>query len=156
MRSITVTFRLSTCEELKNKPDSIQSKSERDPEKRACEATMSSQAKESDFDTMEEYKKSSPRSYMLEDRRAKTADEDKGCCKSIEDSNNGKSRNQMVEEQLTGWSHDYARRLESQGISFKQYVENTGMTAEKIGEQMRPAGDQENPDKTCLEAVVKG
>ena len=47
---------------------------------------------------------------------------------------------QMIDEEVRAMVNDYAHRLESQGISFKQYVEITGMTAEKIGEQMKPQG----------------
>ena len=38
---------------------------------------------------------------------------------------------QMVDEEVNGMLNDYVRRLESQGISFKQYAEITGMTAER-------------------------
>ena len=86
---------------------------------------------------------------------AKTADEDKVVAKVIENATM-EIPDQMVEEQVNGMVNDYARRLESQGISFKQYVEITGMTAEKIGEQMKPQAIKRNSDKTCSRGSCKG
>ena len=62
---------------------------------------------------------------------------------------------QMVDEEVNGMLNDYVRRLESQGISFKQYAEITGMTAEKIGEQMKPQALKRIQTRLVLEAVVK-
>ena len=61
----------------------------------------------------------------------------------------------MVDEEVNGMFNDYVRRLESQGISFKQYAEITGMTAEKIGEQMKPQALKRIQTRLVLEAVVK-
>ena len=61
----------------------------------------------------------------------------------------------MVDEEVNGMLNDYVRRLESQGISFKQYAEITGMTAEKIGEQMKPQALKRIQTRLVLEAVVK-
>lgn len=62
---------------------------------------------------------------------------------------------QMVEEQVNAMVNDYARRLESQGLSFKQYLEYTGLTVEKIGEQMKPQAVKRIETRLVLEAVVK-
>ena len=61
----------------------------------------------------------------------------------------------MVEEQVNAMVNDYARRLESQGLSFKQYLEYTGLTVEKIGEQMKPQAVKRIETRLVLEAVVK-
>lgn len=109
----------------------------------------------SDFDTMEEYKKDlSEKLHAEKIEAAKTADEDKVVAKVIENATM-EIPDQMVEEQVNGMVNDYARRLESQGISFKQYVEITGMTAEKIGEQMKPQAIKRIQTRLVLEAVVK-
>ena len=108
-----------------------------------------------DFDTMEEYKKDLTEKLQAEKiEAAKTADEDKVVAKVIENATM-EIPDQMVEEQVNGMVNDYARRLESQGISFKQYVEITGMTAEKIGEQMKPQAIKRIQTRLVLEAVVK-
>ena len=104
---------------------------------------------------MEEYKKDLTEKLQAEKiEAAKTADEDKVVAKVIENATM-EIPDQMVEEQVNGMVNDYARRLESQGISFKQYVEITGMTAEKIGEQMKPQAIKRIQTRLVLEAVVR-
>ena len=104
---------------------------------------------------LEEYKKDLTEKLQAEKiEAAKTADEDKVVAKVIENATM-EIPDQMVEEQVNGMVNDYARRLESQGISFKQYVEITGMTAEKIGEQMKPQAIKRIQTRLVLEAVVK-
>ena len=51
--------------------------------------------------------------------------------------------------------NNYARRIESQGISFKDYMEVTGMGIEKLAEQMRPAAIKNIETRLVLEAVVQ-
>ena len=41
-----------------------------------------------------------------------------------------------------------ARRMQSQGLSMDQYFQFTGMTADKMMEDMKPQASKENPDKT--------
>ena len=76
----------------------------------------------------------------LQDEKQKAADteiENRVVDKVVENASM-EIADQMVDEEVNGMLNDYVRRLESQGISFKQYAEITGMTAEKIGEQMKP------------------
>ena len=49
---------------------------------------------------------------------------------------------------------DYARRLQSQGISFDQYLQFTGSTIEQLQEQMRPQAELRLRTRLVLEAVV--
>ena len=142
-------------EELKNKPAVFKVKVKEIQRKELPEANDEFASEVSDFDTMEEYKKDLTEKLQAEKiEAAKTADEDKVVAKVIENATM-EIPDQMVEEQVNGMVNDYARRLESQGISFKQYVEITGMTAEKIGEQMKPQAIKRIQTRLVLEAVVK-
>ena len=142
-------------EELKNKPAVFKVKVKEIQRKELPEANDDFASEVSDFDTMEEYKKDLTEKLQAEKiEAAKTADEDKVVAKVIENATM-EIPDQMVEEQVNGMVNDYARRLESQGISFKQYVEITGMTAEKIGEQMKPQAIKRIQTRLVLEAVVK-
>ena len=138
---VNVTFPAEYhVEELKNKPAVIKVKVKEIQRKELPEANADFASEVSDFDTMEEYKKDLTEKLQAEKiEAAKTADEDKVVAKVIENATM-EIPDQMVEEQVNGMVNDYARRLESQGISFKQYVEITGMTAET---------------RLVLEAVVK-
>lgn len=153
---VNVTFPAEYhVEELKNKPAVFKVKVKEIQRKELPEANDDFASEVSDFDTMEEYKKDLTEKLQAEKiEAAKTADEDKVVDKVIENATM-EIPDQMVEEQVNGMVNDYARRLESQGISFKQYVEITGMTAEKIGEQMKPQAIKRIKTRLVLEAVVK-
>ena len=153
---VNVTFPAEYhVEELKNKPAVFKVKVKEIQRKELPEANDDFASEVSDFDTMEEYKKDLAEKLQAEKvEAAKTADEDKVVAKVIENATM-EIPDQMVEEQVNGMVNDYARRLESQGISFKQYVEITGMTAEKIGEQMKPQAIKRIQTRLVLEAVVK-
>ena len=153
---VNVTFPAEYhVEELKNKPAVFKVKVKEIQRKELPEANDDFASEVSDFDTMEEYKKDLTEKLQAEKiEAAKTADEDKVVAKVIKNATM-EIPDQMVEEQVNGMVNDYARRLESQGISFKQYVEITGMTAEKIGEQMKPQAIKRIQTRLVLEAVVK-
>ena len=153
---VNVTFPAEYhVEELKNKPAVFKVKVKEIQRKELPEANDDFASEVSDFDTMEEYKKDLTEKLQAEKiEAAKTADEDKVVAKVIENATM-EIPDQMVEAQVNGMVNDYARRLESQGISFKQYVEITGMTAEKIGEQMKPQAIKRIQTRLVLEAVVK-
>lgn len=153
---VNVTFPAEYhVEELKNKPAVFKVKVKEIQRKELPEANDDFASEVSDFDTMEEYKKDLTEKLQAEKiEAAKTADEDKVVAKVIENATM-EIPDQMVEEQVNGMVNDYARRLESQGISFKQYVEITGMRAEKIGEQMKPQAIKRIQTRLVLEAVVK-
>ena len=55
--------------------------------------------------------------------------------------------NRMVE--------DFAQRLQQQGLSVEQYFQYTGMTADKIMEEMKPEAVKRIQSRLVLEAVVK-
>ena len=153
---VNVTFPAEYhVEELKNKPAVFKVKVKEIQRKELPEANDDFASEVSDFDTMEEYKKDLTEKLQAEKiEAAKTADEDKVVAKVIENATM-EIPDQMVEEQVNGMVNDYARRLESQGISFKQYVEITGMTAEKMMEDMKPQALKRIQTRLVLEAVAK-
>ena len=60
----------------------------------------------------------------------------------------------MVDEQVRNMIEDYARRLQSQGLSFDQYLQFTGSTIEQLQEQMRPQAELRLRTRLVLEAVA--
>ncbi len=109
----------------------------------------------SDFETLEEYKKDLREKLAAEkEKYAATENENRVVEKVVENASMDIPE-QMIDEEVRAMVNDYARRLESQGISLKQYVEITGMTADKIGEQMKPQAIKRIQTRLALEAVVK-
>ena len=92
----------------------------------------------SEFDTLEEYK-NDIRTKLTEQKEteAKNALEDKAVAAVVEGAKMDIPE-PMIDLQVRQMAENFARRLQSQGISWEQYCQFTGMTTDKLFEQMRP------------------
>ena len=61
----------------------------------------------------------------------------------------------MVDTQISQMANDFAQRIQSQGITLEQYFQFTGLTAEKMMEDMRPQAIKRIETRLVLEAVAK-
>ena len=61
----------------------------------------------------------------------------------------------MVDTQVNRMVEDFAQRLQQQGLSVEQYFQYTGMTVDKIMEEMKPEAVKRIQSRLVLEAVVK-
>ena len=61
----------------------------------------------------------------------------------------------MIELQIDKMVGDYASRMQSQGISLEQYMQFTGMTIEKLRDQMREQAVNNIKTRLVLEEIVK-
>lgn len=61
----------------------------------------------------------------------------------------------MIEFQVRRMADDFARRIQQQGLTVEQYFQFTGMTAEKMMEEMRPQAEKSIKTRLVLEAIVK-
>ena len=61
----------------------------------------------------------------------------------------------MIDSQVNNMVNDYARRMQSQGLSLEQYMQFTGMTIETLKEQMKPQAVKRIQTRLVLEAIVK-
>ena len=61
----------------------------------------------------------------------------------------------MINTQVNRMLEDFAQRLQAQGLSLEQYFQYTGVTAEKIIEDMKPQAVKNIQSRLVLEAVVK-
>ena len=87
-------------------------------------------------------------------REAKAKKEDEAIAKIIEDSKMD-IPDAMVDTQVNRMVEDFAQRLQQQGLSVEQYFQYTGMTADKIMEEMKPEAVKRIQSRLVLEAVVK-
>lgn len=141
--------------ELKNKPALFKVKVKEIQKKELPEVNDEFASEVSDFDTLEEYKKDLAEKLLKEKQTAAaTANENKVVEKVVENATM-EIPDLMIDEQVNGMINNYARRIESQGISFKDYMEVTGMSIDKLAEQMRPAAIKSIETRLVLEAVVK-
>ena len=61
----------------------------------------------------------------------------------------------MIEFQVRQMADDFARRIQQQGLTVELYFQFTGMTAEKMMEEMRPQAEKSIKTRLVLEAIVK-
>ena len=87
-------------------------------------------------------------------REAKAKQEDEAIAKIIEDSKMD-IPDAMVDTQVNRMVEDFAQRLQQQGLSVEQYFQYTGMTADKIMDEMKPEAVKRIQSRLVLEAVVK-
>ena len=142
-------------EELKNKPAVFKVTVKEIQRKELPEVNDEFASEVSDFDTLEEYKKDIAEKVKTEKEQAAKAENENRVVEKVVENASMEIPDQMVNEEVAGMVNDYARRLESQGIPFKQYCEITGMTADKLGDQMRPQALKRIKTRLTLEAVVK-
>lgn len=112
-------------------------------------------AEVSEFDTLEEYK--ADVKVKIKDEKAaegKTKKEDQVVEQAVKNAEMEIPK-AMIETQVKQMADDFAQRIQSQGISLEQYFQFTGMTAEKMLEEMRPQAIKRIETRLVLEAIAK-
>lgn len=61
----------------------------------------------------------------------------------------------MIDLQVKQMTDDFVRRIQQQGLSLDQYFQFTGLSAEKMLEEMKPQAEKRIKTRLVLEAVVK-
>ena len=108
----------------------------------------------SEFETLDAYKED-VKNKLAETKQAQaTAENENNVVQKVVDNAQMDIPAPMVDEQVRNMIEDYARRLQSQGISFDQYLQFTGSTIEQLQEQMRPQAALRLRTRLVLEAVV--
>ncbi|MBO6137431.1 MAG: trigger factor [Lachnospiraceae bacterium] len=109
----------------------------------------------SEFSTLKEYKDSiRERLQKNKDADAKAKKEDE-LLKALIDDSNMDIPDAMVEAQAEQMVENYAMNLQSQGLSFEQYMKYTGMNYNTMIDQMKDNAKSNIQTRLVLEAVAK-
>ena len=109
----------------------------------------------SEFDTMAEYREDIKKNLTeKKEAAAKREKETAAVAKAVENAQM-EIPDAMVDEQVRRMADDFTRRMESQGITMQQYMQFTGMDADKLLEQMKPEALKRIQNSLVLEAVAK-
>ena len=143
------------AEDLAGKPAVFKCTVKEIKEKQLPELDDEFAAEVSEFDTLAEYKEDLKKN--LADKKAKQANDAKedaavdaiiaNAEMEIPDAMLETTQRQMVEE--------FAQNIQSQGLSFEQYMQFTGMTPETFMEQVKPQAEKRIKSRLVLEAIVK-
>lgn len=109
----------------------------------------------SDFDTLTEYKEDIKAKLQdKKDKEAAAENENNVIDKVIENASMELPQ-AMIDTQTRGMLEDYARRLQSQGLNINDYMKYTGMTVDKLKEQMEPQSIKRIKTRLVLEKIVE-
>ncbi len=155
-KEINVTFPEDYhVEDLKGKPAMFKVKVNEIKEKQLPELDDDFAQDVSDFDTLAEYKEDLKKTITeRKEKEAKAKKEDEAIAKIIESSKMDLPE-AMVNTQVNRMVEEFAQRLQQQGLSIDQYFQYTGMTADKIVEEMKPEAVKRIQSRLVLEAIVK-
>ena len=112
-------------------------------------------AEVSEFDTLEEYK--ADIKAKIKDQKAsegKRKQEDQAVDAVVKNAQY-EIPQPMIETQVMQIADDFAQRIQSQGISLEQYFQFTGMTADKMMDELRPQAIKRIETRLVLEAIAK-
>ena len=109
----------------------------------------------SEFDTLEEYtedlKKSLAKKKVAE---GKEKQEDAAVEQAVKNAQY-ELPEAMVETQVSQMAEDFSRRIQNQGLTMEQYFQFTGLSAEKVLEDLRPQAVKSLETRLVLEEIVK-
>ena len=109
----------------------------------------------SEFDTMAEYREDVKK--KLQERKenaAKGTKEDEAIQKII-DKSKMEIPDAMIDMQAENMIEEFAQRIAAQGMAFEQYLQFSGMTVDKLKEQVRPEAVQRIQSSLVLEQIAK-
>ena len=109
----------------------------------------------SDYDTLEEYKESLKKDILKKkEEAAKTAKENEAVDKAVENAEM-ELPEAMVQTQAENMVEDFAQRIQGQGLTMEQYMQYTGLTPDRMAEQMKPQAVKRIQTRLVLEVIVK-
>ena len=108
----------------------------------------------SDFDTLEEYK-ADVEKKLLENKEQdiKREQEDEIIGKIIDDAQMDIPK-QMIDAQTRQMTQEFAQRIQAQGLSLEQYMQFSGMTPQKMMEELEPQALKRIQSRLVLEAIA--
>ncbi len=109
----------------------------------------------SEFDTLAEYKEDVRKHLEVEkENEAKRTKEDEAITKIIEKSEM-EIPEAMIETQCENMVNDFAQRIAQSGLTMEQYMQFSGMTLDKLKEQVRPEAEMRIKSSLVLEQIAK-
>ena len=109
----------------------------------------------SEFDTLAEYREDVKKNLTeKKEKEARAAKENAAVDKAIENAEM-EIPDAMINTQVRQMMNDFASRMQSQGLTMEQYFQFTGMTAEKMQEEMKPQALKRIQTRLVLEKIAE-
>ena len=143
------------AENLKGKPATFKVTVKEIKEKQLPELDDDFAQDVSDFDTLAEYKDDLKKKIAERKESEAKAKKESEAIEKVVEADKMDIRQAMIDTQVNRMLEDFAMRLQQQGLSVEQYFQYTGMTADKIMEEMKPEAVKRIKNSLVLEAVAK-
>ena len=109
----------------------------------------------SEFDTLAEYKEDVKKNLVQQkENEAKRTKEDEAIQKII-DKSTMEIPEAMLETQCENMINEFAQRISQSGLSMEQYMQFSGLTLDKLKEQVRPEAETRIKSSLVLEQIAK-
>ena len=109
----------------------------------------------SEFETIAEYREDVKKKLTEQKERAARAEKQGIVVTKAVENASMDIPEPMVMEQVRRMMDDFARRIQSQGLSLDQYFQFTGTTAASMADQMKPEAVKRIKNSLVLEAIAK-
>lgn len=143
------------AENLKGKPATFKVTVKEIKEKQLPELDDDFAQDVSDFDTLAEYKDDLKKKIAERKESEAKAKKESEAIEKVVEAAKMDIPQAMIDTQVNRMLEDFAMRLQQQGLSVDQYFQYTGMTADKIMEEMKPEAVKRIKNSLVLEAVAK-
>ena len=143
------------AENLKGKPATFKVTVKEIKEKQLPELDDDFAQDVSDFDTLAEYKDDLKKKIAERKESEAKAKKESEAIEKVVEAAKMDIPQAMIDTQVNRMLEDFAMRLQQQGLSVEQYFQYTGMTADKIMEEMKPEEVKRIKNSLVLEAVAK-
>ena len=143
------------AENLKGKPATFKVTVKEIKEKQLPELDDDFAQDVSDFDTLAEYKDDLKKKIAERKESEAKAKKESEAIEKVVEAAKMDIPQAMIDTQVNRMLEDFAMRLQQQGLSVEQCFQYTGMTADKIMEEMKPEAVKRIKNSLVLEAVAK-
>lgn len=152
---VNVTFPENyQAEELQGKPAVFKVKIKEIKVKELSELDDDFAQDVSNFDTIAEYKEDLKKKLTENKEEALKREREEAVIGKIIENAQMDIPEQMVDAQTRQMTQEFAQRLSSQGLSIDQYMQFTGLTPQKMLEELKPQALKRIQSRLVLEAVV--
>ena len=153
--TVNVTFPENyQAEELQGKPAEFKVKIKEIKVKELPELDDDFAQDVSNFDTIAEYKEDLKKKLAENKEEALKREREETVIGKIIENAQMDIPEQMVEAQTRQMTQEFAQRLSSKGLSIDQYMQFTGLTPQKMIEELKPQALKRIQSRLVLEAVV--
>ncbi len=152
---VNVTFpEQYQAEELQGKPAVFKVKIKEIKVKELPEADDEFAQDVSDFETLAEYKEDLKKKLEESKQAALDREKEETVITKIIENAQMDIPEPMVDAQTRQMTQEFAQRIQSQGLSIEQYMQFTGLTPQKMVEELKPQALKRIQSRLVLEAVA--